>query len=358
MGRDDRNFGCGRTLANDVTCNRLASDVADANGTGTATAEKVVAALHDFRDFLSEQETPVKCLENVTQEIFNAYAANLAEQVDNNDISASTATGRITALNQVFKLDPAGRELRINASEYGITRGDRIALWDKSNSEKNINDFKQFCADKYQETLDIRFEALSHAVSLQAAGGLRFEESCKIKLLYKDFSGGRVDLQRGHAGEGGDGVKNGQPRNFAPACNGIEAFRAAQDYAREHAHIFTQGSLIPGDQKYELFRDFAYNTLKEANAATGNAHGYHANRHAYAHASYAAKWEARTGHAVRCPVAAGCAATGAWKTYAANATGMSKAECYQIDREIRQELTEELGHHRIDVTNSYCGSSM
>jgi hypothetical protein len=36
-------------------------------------------------------------------------------------------------------------------------------------------------------------------------------------------------------------------------------------------------------------------------------------------------------------------------------TGLSKEEARELDREIRLAIGEELGHHRIDITNAYLG---
>ena len=35
--------------------------------------------------------------------------------------------------------------------------------------------------------------------------------------------------------------------------------------------------------------------------------------------------------------------------------GLSISEAREIDREIRQEISEQLGHSRLDVTNTYLG---
>ena len=36
-------------------------------------------------------------------------------------------------------------------------------------------------------------------------------------------------------------------------------------------------------------------------------------------------------------------------------TGLSKAEFQTIDKEIRQEISRDLGHERIEITNRYLG---
>jgi hypothetical protein len=350
MGRDSKNFGAGRQLS-DCACMILATKSANINGNGSASVDKTISALHDFRDYLAESGKG--CLENVDQENYDDYARALSVQVKDNEISPSTAAGRITALNRVFGLDPKGRGIHINAKEYGISRGDRISRWHKAIDDKEAEQIRDTLVAKYGETKDIRLLALGTAISLQRAGGLRLEESYKINLAKKDFSAGRVIIE-----ERGDGAKNARKRSFVPVRGGIEAFKQAQAFQRAASKIFDRGSLIPGDMKEDKFRNFCNNTIREIGGKLGTPTGFHGNRHYYAHRSYEAKWEARTGKSVLCPLAANCSKKGEWKKYASKVTGMTKEECWRIDREIRQELTEELGHGRVDVTNSYLGSSV
>lgn len=89
-----------------------------------------------------------------------------------------------------------------------------------------------------------------------------FEERLKIKLNRKDLSGTKISLVRG------DGMKNGQPRTFMPV-GGIEALRCAQAFQKKYAKTLYQGSLIHDNLKYEQFRDFVYNTLKEIKEQMG-----------------------------------------------------------------------------------------
>jgi len=175
---------------------------------------------------------------------------------------------------------------------------------------------------------------------------LRFRESTQIKIERKDFLNNTVRLERG------DGVKNGQPRTFV--VRDITAFQNAQEFVRNHADWFGKGSLIPANMSYDKYRNFAYNTLRSINDEIGNTQHFHSFRHSYAHESYAAKWEERTGYDVKCPVEVGKFGR-EWREYASAETGLSKDEVRNMDKEIRLAVAEELGHHRIDVTNAYLG---
>ncbi len=44
-----------------------------------------------------------------------------------------------------------------------------------------------------------------------------------------------------------------------------------------------------------------------------------------------------------------------WMEYAREATGLSREEVKSLDLEIRLEVSNELGHARIDITNAYLG---
>lgn len=351
--RDAQNFGQGRSLQSDVTCQKIAEMVATTNGRGTATIDKTRAALHNFREFLLEHG--IRTLEKVDQKAYNEYAQTLSTQLRANEISPSTAAGRITAINRVFDLDPANRGIHINAKDFQISRGDRISRWDKSLDDKTAGQIRAALTEKFEATRDIKYLSLAAAISLQRAGGLRFRESCRIHLAAKDFSSGVVHMAKAES----DGAKNSQDRSFVPVNGGIRAFRDAQDFQKSAEKQLYRGSLIPGDMTYKNFRDFANNSIRGINERIGNeTPGYHCNRHHYAHQSYSAKWSERTGHAVQAPLAAGCFDKGSWKSYASKLTGLSKSECFRIDREIRRSLTEELGHHKIANTNSYLGSSV
>lgn len=348
MSRNDRNFGAGRTL-NNHTKSILSEETMERLERGSATENKCYSALSDFADFLQENYG-LRDLEKVTLEIYEAYATDLKERLDNQDISSSTTSGYITALNDIFKVH-GKEELYIKASQYGISRGERYSNKDLSIDKETAQTIRDALMDKAKETGSIHYEIASIISDIQRETGLRFRESMMVKLAEKDFSIGNISLN-----ERGDGAKNHRAREFEPT-NGLEKTIKAQDYIRENSHIFSTGCLIPGNERYVEAKDAVYYALRTVCEELGIAKaGFHGNRHYYAHESYSAKWEQRTGFRVECPVVAGVFKR-EWCQYAKELTHLNEEKIREMDKEIRGEMIEELGHgaNRIDIGNAYLG---
>ena len=101
--------------------------------------------------------------------------------------------------------------------------------------------------------------------------------------------------------------------------------------------------MIPAEQNYREFRQEAY---REIGRHPVNFHG---ERHHYAQTRY------RDLLGAECPVKAGIKHGRAHHEYLAKELGVSVAHAKMLYQEIRSEVARELGHGRIDVTNSYLG---
>jgi hypothetical protein len=348
MSRDNRNFGAGRSL-NNHTKSILAEETMNRLGRGSATENKCYSALGDVADFLKENYG-IRDLEMVTPEIYEAYALNLKERLDEGDISPSTSSGYISALNKVFETHER-QELRVNASQYGISRGERYSNRDLAIDKETARLIHDALMGKAKETGNVHFEVAAIISDLQRETGLRLRESMMIKLAEKDLSAGIIAL----CGRG-DGAKNHRAREFQPP-KGLEKIVEAQAYIRSNSHIFKTGCLISGNERYSEAKDAVYYALRTVCEELGIAKArFHGNRHYYAHESYAAKWEQKTGVRVECPVAVG-AFKKDWQEYVHKLTGLPNKDIREIDREIRGEMIEELGHgaNRTDIGNSYLG---
>ncbi|MGA2330512.1 MAG: tyrosine-type recombinase/integrase [Syntrophales bacterium] len=337
-----RNYGVGKNLDN-LVIRKIAEHVSIARGNGTASENKIVSDLQDLAGFM-RSEYQIRNLEKVTQEQYAAYADNLRMELENGEKESSTTSSYISAINSVFEV--YGNDNYVSAKEYGIARGHRYDNVNKSVSNEVYQMVLNELRERFVETADIRYQALAHSITLQREGGLRFRESTQIKIECKDFSDNMVRLERG------DGVKNGQPRTFT--VREIAAFQHAQEFVRQHAGWFTRGSLIPSNMNYSQYRNFAYSVLRSVNESIGSTRWFHAFRHSFAHESYTSKWEEMTGREVKCPVEVGKFGN-EWREYAASETGLSKEQVRELDKEIRLAVGEELGHHRIDITNAYLG---
>lgn len=156
------------------------------------------------------------------------------------------------------------------------------------------------------------------ALKLEAAFGLRREEALKMRPALAD-QGNRLALRASWC-------KGGRYREI-PLTHPKQ--RALLD---ELKAVVGDGSLIPAGATYYKAMKHYENQL--VRAGIGNAHGY---RHAYAQWRY----KVLTGWA--CPAAGGC-----------TVDAMTPDE-QRRDREARLEISHELGHGRLDVTDTYLG---
>ena len=156
------------------------------------------------------------------------------------------------------------------------------------------------------------------SLELQQAFGLRREEAIKFQPVFAD-RGDHIVLKE-------TWTKGGKSRGI-PVRN--EDQRAVLDRARLLAG---RGSLIPSSRNYvQQLRIYERHT---ANAGLSRMHGL---RHAYAQHRY----RELTG----------------WLAPAAGgpATKMLDPAQKRMDREVRQCISRELGHQRIQIVSVYCG---
>ena len=157
------------------------------------------------------------------------------------------------------------------------------------------------------------------SLRLQAAFGLRREESIKFQPRYAD----RGD----HIAIKGSWAKGGRDRTV-PITTPEQ--RTVLDEAHRLAGL---GSLIPANKTYIQQRHVYDGQCKAAGLS--NMHGL---RHRYAQMRY----ETLTG----------------WKSPAAGGPGTAQLDLSQrlADRHVRQQISHELGHERVKVTAVYLGS--
>jgi hypothetical protein len=159
------------------------------------------------------------------------------------------------------------------------------------------------------------------SIYLQAAFGLRREEALKFKP--------HLAIRADHIALQASWTKGGRARTIP-----ITTLEQRQILQLVSALVKGQGSLIPDKLTYvEHLKRFEYLTLK---AGLRNTHGL---RHAYAQARYLAL----TGQA--CPLAGG-------KRWEA----MTPKE-READRAARQRISNELGHGRLKITDTYLGNA-
>jgi integrase len=234
------------------------------------------------------------------------HVEHLVARWHQDGISAGTFKNRMAALRWLAeKIDKQNIVARENAT-YGIADRRHVTNTSKATA---------LDADKLAK-VDDRYTAMS--VRLQAAFGLRREESIKIRPAQAD----RGDVLRLQS----SWTKGGKERDVPIRT---EAQRALLQEAQALAG---SGSLIPRDK---LYRD-QLNRFKAQTAKAG-IDRVHGMRHAYAQTRY----EQLTG----------------WKAPAAGGPNSKQLTPEQkaVDREARLAISRELGHEREQITAVYLG---
>ncbi len=345
MGRrNNRNFGI-RPQLDRYTIQKLATQTAQTINRGDATQKKIVTALTDFGKHLRE-EFGIRDIERTTVDHLRSWAGDLRERMAAGEIGKATPASYISAINSVFKAF-AREETCLSAKDVGLARGTRFSNVNLANSPETHQAFRNFLDKEYIQTNDIRYQGLKLSVDIQReSAGMRFRESAAIKIAGKDLSQGILHLDKN------DMTKNGQPRDVKILSTA--ALVKAKEFVGGNKEIYSRGSLIPGKMTYQQYHDFAYNVVQKFNQSSGEKYNYHGNRHEYAHALYAKTWAEKTGVEVQAPVEAGM-----FKdehiAYIAQKTGMEQAEAKEMDQEIREEVSESLGHHRLEASYDYLG---
>ena len=117
--------------------------------------------------------------------------------------------------------------------------------------------------------------------------------------------------------------------------NGSEALEACR---RHEPDVIVLDLRMPKKNGFETIRE-----LREAGGS-----GFHCERHAFAQGRY----EALTG--APAPVVEGWGREERFERLA-DALGVSTDEAKAIDQDARQQVAQELGHGRTEVTNAYLG---
>lgn len=343
--RNSRNFGNGKTL-NNFTIRNLSRETANLANRGDALALKAQSALQDFAAHLKETYG-IKYLERVESQHLASWANSLQDRLAGGTISTSATSSYVSAINTVFKTHDRA-DLKFSANDFGLQRGTKFSNLNLENSFRSQQEFKHYLEMKYQETKDLKYTALSHAVNIQSEAGLRFRESTQIKIGSKNLEGRALSLARG------DGVKNNQPRTFVPSR--MDGLKSARQFVNDHKGQFRKGSLIPHNMTYRQYKTWAYRTLSEFRLSSPNnaAYHYHGNRHYFSHREYEKAWRHHTGISIKAPVVSNIHGEEHLSRIAAQ-THLDIKSAWELDREINLEVAEKLGHHRVDSGYSYNG---
>ncbi len=291
---------------------------------GMESQSSIATMSERFAQFASYMrfEHNIRDMRRIERSHVQQYADTLRERTENGTLSPATAQNYLSAVNRVLEIARGDRAMHVDpVREAGLPERRGIASTNKSVS-----------AEQHQFALQSVSDRLGAQVALQRELGLRFEESCKInaaRALSQAERTGAVIIT--------DGTKGGRDR-VIPIVRSeqMEALRiAAQIQGNDR-------SLIPRQLSYVQYRQDCYQQKPDN-------YQFHGERHAYAQQRY----EALMG--VKCPVAANVDHGRPHYGYIAERLSMSVSGAFLLDKNVREQIAAELGHGRIDVTNSYLG---
>lgn len=261
------------------------------------------------------KEDGIKRMEEITPEIVQVYGQELADKVDQGEMSAAYAQNLVSAVNTVMSLATHGQWESVSPTSCGIAERSHV----REDAPGALD------REAYRGALDAVREQLGEraaaVVELCREFGLRSKEASLLDAraaLSEALSRGAITVS--------EGTKGGRDREIP-----ITSEKQLEALSRASEAQGGDRSMIPAA---ETWKDWREGTLRDArdivHAYTGG--GLHDLRAAYA----CERYEQLTGHAA--PVVAG-----------------ERLADRETDREAREQITEELGHGRVDVVSEYVG---
>lgn len=250
------------------------------------------------------------------------YAAKLHERFDKGEISPATAQNYLSCVNRVMEIARGDRAVRLAPVE-DAKLPDRSGICTVSRAVPE---------DAHQRATEVVTERVSALIGLQRELGLRFAESAKIDAARALTQAEKTGQVRIH-----DGTKGGRSRTVPISRpEQVIALRTAAAVQGNHR------SMIPAEKTYVQFRTEAYKGIERSGIL------FHGERHHYAQQRYQAIVGAP------CPVAAGVPHKEQHQ-HLSRTLGITISAARQLDHAARMQVSAELGHGRIDVTNAYLG---
>ena len=288
--------------------------------------ESVATKSNRFNQFATwaKENHNIKDLRDLTKDVVKDYAEHLRERFDNEELSAKTIHNNLSAVNTALSQARLDNNCRVEARK-------EADFPEKSGIAKDSRCIDQ---DKHDFVKDQLSDRLGAQLDLQRELGLRFKESCLLdpkKCLEEAEKNGSIHID--------SGTKGGQARDIPiNHPSQLDALRNATEHQGNHR------SMIPEDKSYREYKNECYEQLK----GTGLG-GFHGERHTYANERY----EELTGY--KAPVNTDFNHGRDHLEHMAKDLGKTFEEARELDQKARLEISEELGHHRVSVTNSYLG---
>ncbi|EJG2372147.1 integrase domain-containing protein [Vibrio parahaemolyticus] len=295
-------------------------------GIVTNTHRARLPAIKHFIDFI-KSTTSIKRLNEVEKRHVQSFGEFLKDNVQEEVFSSATARDYLSHVNRSLAQARGDEKCVINATrDLCFTPKSGIANEDRSVSE-----------ELHAKVLANVTPEVGFVMQLQRLFGLRFREAALLdatKVLKALHQGSVPMLVRG--------TKGGQPRPLADITD--ERYQLLLRVA-EFQHSLDHDSLVPSHLSLKAFQSYAWRQTKLVDAKYAS----HGERKYWACKTY---FNAMN---VPCPVQASIAHGKAHHQYIAQVLNITESEAKQRDQLIRFKISKLLGHHRVNITNSYLG---
>lgn len=257
----------------------------------------------------------VNKMEFVTSDLVLTYGTDLADQVEDNDLATSSAHNYLSAVNTIMRLATKEQWHSISPTKdcsiprRSFLRTEPPAAVDRAAYQHALDAVRVKHGDRGATIVELCREL-----------GLRSKEASLLKArqVMTQIQSGQISII--------DGTKGGRERTLPilTKCQ-IDAIQCAA------AVQGTDRSMIPTEQSWKTWRGGYLRAVRETLQDELNGEGLHDLRSSYACERYAAL-------------------TG----FSAPVFGGDRPD-RETDLAARLQIAQELGHNRVDVTNSYCG---
>ena len=317
-GQDKRNFGYGRQLS-------YAGPQAlrELFGAGRyATVQAHTERWQRFADWCRSSEGPgCNDARQISRDTLQDYANHLRGEVEQGRLAIATAQNRLSSVNRTLEALRGDHQVRLPSPSQAL------GLYRSTVRQAPPPGQDRAQLDRLSQALHQQgHERVAAIVHLARETGMRLRETILAdlsRLQREAEQQGRINIQ--------DGTKGG--RRGAGAPRWIEVTPGVREALRQAREASPAGSrnLLARDERYVQFLDRQIRPARELLHEHG-LKGFHDLRAAYA----CERYQQLTGSAA--PVNGGRCAD------------------RTLDREARQQLSQELGHHRINVVAAYIGS--
>lgn len=317
--RDGRNFGYGRQLS--YAGPQALKDLFGGGHYGTVKAhsDRWQAFVRWCR---SEDGPGFNDARQIDRRTLHDYATYLRQQIQHYELCIATAQNRLSSVNRTLAALRGDHDVRLASPSQalGLRRSTVRTRAPDGQDHQQIQRVLEVLGEQL-------YERVAAIVLLARATGMRLREAILADLprLQREAERfGRINIQ--------DGTKGGRSGASAPrwvAANEQvkSALLLAQSASPADSH-----NLLARDESYATFLQQTVRFAREILHEQG-LKGFHELRAAYA----CERYEQLTGHAA--PINGG--------------HGYRRDR--DLDQRARQQISLELGHHRIDVVSAYIG---